>query len=114
LAPATGQDRELVGHRPGLDVVQDTGSEPQIVRGPHLQDRVISGPGDRVLPADGGPPPRVRIREALTALIVPHAPSQQGDLTEWMVRRDAYLTKPRVIRYMYLTKARIGLGHIER
>lgn len=30
-APGTGQNRELVGHWPGLDIVQDISSEPQIV-----------------------------------------------------------------------------------
>ena len=48
-APGTGQDRELVRHRSGLEVIQDTGPEPQVMRGPPLQDGVVPGPCSRVL-----------------------------------------------------------------
>ena len=74
-APGAGQDRELVRHRPGLDIIEDTGPESQVMRGPPLQDRVVCGPRGGVLPAGNGPPPRVRVRETVAALIISHAPT---------------------------------------
>jgi len=44
------------------------------VRGPSLQDRVVLGPRGRILAAGDGSPPRVRVREALAALIITHSP----------------------------------------
>src|SRR5579863_5985759 len=73
--PGAGQDRELIRHRSGLDVMQHVDPKSEIMRSSPLQSRMVLGPGGRVLPARDGSPPRVRVREALAALIVPHFPS---------------------------------------
>ena len=67
------QDRELVRHRSGLDIIQHVGPESQVMRGPPLQDRVVSGPRGRVLATGDRPLPGVGVRESLATLIISHA-----------------------------------------
>jgi hypothetical protein len=93
-AAGTSQHRELVRYGPGLGVMQDIGPESQVMSGPPLQDGMVPGPRGWVLGAGDGPPPRVRVREALAALIISHSPTLPSDLTKPEVNDIAPNKKP--------------------